>query len=110
MAKFPDVSATVYNSVYEHTDIVLFLTGQFEIFDLFETAPKGRITVVWKVTEASASLVCPFDKVSCQDPAIARRDQVIEANATPHAKARRSSLLQDTKQKSTIDSKRLAAS
>ena len=94
-------------SVYEHTDIVLFLTGQFEIFDLFETAPKGCITAVWKVTEASTSLVCPFDKVSCQDPAIARRDQVIEANATPHAKARRSSLLQDTKRKSTIDSKRL---
>ena len=105
------VSRCIGNSlqlaVYEHTDIVLFLTGQFEIFDLFETAPKGCITAVWKVTEASTSLVCPFDKVSCQDPAIARRDQVIEANATPHAKARRSSLLQDTKQKSTIDSKRL---
>ena len=37
-------------SVYEHTDVVLFLSGQLEIFDLFQTAPKGYIVATWKVT------------------------------------------------------------
>ena len=36
-------------SVYDHTDIVLFLTGQLEIFDLFQIAPKGCVAATWKV-------------------------------------------------------------
>lgn len=37
-------------SIYEHTDVVLFLSGQLEIFDLFQKAPKGHIATTWKVT------------------------------------------------------------
>ena len=41
-------------AVYEHTNLVLFLTGRFEIFDLFKVAPKGQVTTVWKVPDPSA--------------------------------------------------------
>ena len=51
------VSRCISNSlqlvVYERTDIIFFLTGQFVIFDLFETAPKGRVLASWKVPDNS---------------------------------------------------------
>ena len=105
------VSRCIGNSlqlaVYERTDIVLFLIGQLEIFDLFETAPKGRIIAVWKVADTSTTVSCPLDEVCCQDPSVARRDNTTKENTTSDAKTRRSSPLQGAKQKSTIDSKRM---
>ena len=107
------VSRCIGNSlllaVYERTDIVLFLTGQLEIFDLFETAPR-HIIAVWKVADASATAHGPIDEIRCQDPTdplAARRDNTTKENTTSDAKARRSSPLQSAKQKSTIGSKRL---
>ena len=35
-------------SVCECTDLILFLTGQIDVFDLFQTAPKGRIVATWQ--------------------------------------------------------------
>ena len=58
--------------VYERTDIVLFLSGQFEIFDLFETAPKGRIMAVWKVADTTTTINCPLYEVLSQDSSVAR--------------------------------------
>ena len=34
-------------SVCECTDLILFLTGKINVFDLFKTAPKGRIVATW---------------------------------------------------------------
>ena len=34
-------------SVCERTDLILFLTGQINIFDLFQPAPKGRVVATW---------------------------------------------------------------
>ena len=54
-------------SVYERTDIVLFLTGQLDIFDLFETAPKGCIVAIWKVADTVPITNCPPYEVSRQN-------------------------------------------
>ena len=36
-------------SVYDRTDLVLFLTGQLDVFDLFKTAPRGQVVATWQV-------------------------------------------------------------
>ena len=61
------VSRCISNSlqliVYERTDIIFFLTGQFAIFDLFETVPEGRILAIWKVPDNSALVHSPSSPV-----------------------------------------------
>ena len=41
------VSNGLQLSVCESTDLILFLTGKINVFDLFQTAPKGRIIATW---------------------------------------------------------------
>ena len=105
------VSRCIGNSlqlaVYERTDTILFLTGQIEIFDLFETAPKGRIIAVWKVADTMITASCQLNEVRCQDPSVARFDNATKENTPSDAKTRRSSSLLCAKQKPVLDSKQI---
>lgn len=40
-------SNTLQLSVYQHTNILLFLPGQIETYDVFDSAPCGRVLAVW---------------------------------------------------------------
>ena len=61
------VSRCISNSlqliVYERTDIIFLLTGQFAILDLCETVPEGRILAIWKVPDNSALVHSPSSPV-----------------------------------------------
>ena len=50
-------------SVCECTDLILFLTGKINIFDLFLTAPKGRVATTWQV-ECDVSTAKQSDHLS----------------------------------------------
>ena len=100
------VSRCISNSlqlvVYERTDIILFLTGQFAILDLFETAPKGRILTTWKVPDNSVPTY-PFPNAT-SPPTVVRDDTTKESKAL-RVKTKLPSKLQDAEQKRPPGSK-----
>lgn len=77
------VSNDLQLAVHDHTDIILFLSGQVEIFDLFQTAPKGRIAAVWHVatTDPDASKSRPESTRQGFSPGI---DKSAPSIATPN--------------------------
>ena len=92
-------------SVYERTDIVLFLTGQLEIFDLFETAPKGRIIAVWKVADTMPTKSCPpYEAVSQNFPS-AGNNSLLSDDRSLGANERCVTPSQTVLRKSAADSK-----
>ena len=95
------VSKCISNSlqlvIYERTDIILFLTGQFAILDLFETAPKGRILTTWKVPDNSVPTY-PFPNAT--SPPTAVRDDITKESKASRVKTKlpsRNALLEANK-------------
>ena len=97
------VSRCISNSlqlvVYERTDIIFFLTGQFAIFDLFEAAPKGRVLEIWKVPDNG---IPAHHASNPTDSSTLGPDFTTKEFALPRVKARPTSKVQSAERKCPV--------
>lgn len=91
------VSNDLQLAVHDSTDLILFLPGQIGIYDLFESAPEGKVNAIWQtpncdkqriVTQPSQQLQnLLLVKVTTGDPEVVTPEKATNNRRSPFRSA-----------------------